>query len=608
MPKRFEPNRRLLKILVGSNLYGAPDACVRELLQNSWDSIQLRQSSGDGHRGMIKINYSVRNRWFEVVDDGIGMDERVVEKNFLEIGQDKLDVLQQGTRDTQIGYFGIGILSIFLVAERFEVTTRKLDSESGAIRFEVTGIDDEIEYTNPDTQDFGTRIKIFLSDSRQFKIESIPEYVSNYARHVQGITIFSADDEENTSLKDRWVTDEFDDTETEITLQSDISELLGCRFAINPALRADKGALSSYITICNAGFLAEERVQDLLPLPELGMIGEIDLVPNALTMGMSRERVQRNERWRKMGVKIQDTLVRFARKELNDGRMRRVDAMDSIEVKRNILLWYHHIPKSQPFSLLHSEIEERVFETVSFGVADRSPSTLARIIEGSNGVGKLYYREIGRGAQTVERIDDEGVPIRITQEIRDSIRVGALRANGFDVVELGSIQVSVDSGASVQSLQVREVELVSKCLTGRGVSLVNIAAADASDMDLRSIERLPVLNDALAVGDGLRFADIPESKRRVIMDSTGIKYINLRNDDVRSILEVVPRAVSNPLRSRLLDAYLKLEMFQFSEARTILRDLLTAPDLDVLANVDTAPFTEKHIGSLIAQLLLELSD
>ena len=105
MPKRFEPNRRLLRLLVGSNLYGSPDACIRELVQNSWDAIQLRKTTGDGQGGVIHLYYSLRDRWFEVIDDGIGMDLDIVENSFLEIGQDKIDVLHRGTRDTQIGYF-----------------------------------------------------------------------------------------------------------------------------------------------------------------------------------------------------------------------------------------------------------------------------------------------------------------------------------------------------------------------------------------------------------------------------------------------------------------------------------------------------------------------
>ena len=42
----FEANPRLLQLLVGSNLYPTPDVCVRELLQNAWDALELRRASG----------------------------------------------------------------------------------------------------------------------------------------------------------------------------------------------------------------------------------------------------------------------------------------------------------------------------------------------------------------------------------------------------------------------------------------------------------------------------------------------------------------------------------------------------------------------------------
>ena len=93
MAKRFEPHRRLLTTLIGSNLYGASDACVRELLQNAWDATQLRKLNFDGQGGEITVRYSESEGWFEVIDDGIGMDQKTIEDSFFEIGQDKLDVL-----------------------------------------------------------------------------------------------------------------------------------------------------------------------------------------------------------------------------------------------------------------------------------------------------------------------------------------------------------------------------------------------------------------------------------------------------------------------------------------------------------------------------------
>ena len=602
MPKRFVPNRRLLQILVGSSLYGSPGACIRELVQNSWDAIQLRKQTGDGKGGIIQLRYSERSRWFEVIDDGIGMDLKTVEDSFLEIGQDKFDVLNRGTRETQIAYFGIGILSIFLIADKFQVATRLLDPDADGIRFEIAGIDDDLELLDEPYSEVGTCIKVFLRRDGAFNVSSIPEVLSNYARHVEGVTIHSVDDDTHSSLAKRWVTDDV----ANVAASYVVPRVVSSRFAFSPALRAHVDALSSEITICNAGFLTETAAHDLLPLSTVGLIGEIDVVPNSLTMGMSREKIQRDETWTKLGLDLQQVFTQFAFDELTTGSLRAGTELEMQEVKRNILLWYRYLPNTEPFGYLYSTIENRIFTTIPFPVQGRSPMTLERLLETGRNADKLYFRDVSRNTERTERIDDEGLPIRISQEIKDSIRVGALRARGFDVIELGTIPVNVRNGNSVQAHQIPEQELLSKCLESHGRRLMNITEATEADMDLRSIEKLPMLNDALSIGRGFRFASVPDSTRRVISDSTGVKYFNLRNADVQEILEVIPGAISNPLRSRLLDAYLQLETFQFRAVRQILRELLTQSDLVSLATAETAPFTRDHLASLIKALRSEL--
>ena len=526
----------------------------------------------------------------------------VVENSFLEIGEDKLAVLQSGSPDTQIGHFGIGILSIFLIADKFEVATKHVDTDKDGLRFEITGINDDMVILDKNYSTIGTRIRVFLRAKSSFDLTSLPVSVRNYARHVDGITITSTDEGTSTQLPHQWLTKPVDNVRPLPALQG----IRAGRFGMNPALKKPAGPLSSEITICNAGFLAETDAHDLIPLTTIGMLGEIDLAPNTLTMGMSRERIQRDESWKELGHLLQTYYIRFALAELQNGHLQPNGSFDSPEIKRNLLLWYHHIPNSEPFTELYSTIEQRIFETVPFPIADKTPSTLQSIFSNTNEANKLFFREIGTRTEYTKNIDDEGFPIRVTEEIRDSVRVGALRANGFDVIELGLIQVNIRNGNTVQTLQIHEHQLVSKCLQVRGLPLINITEAADSDMDLRSIERLPLLNDALSVGGGLRFASVPDSMRRIVTDSSGTKYVNLRNTDVQKILEVIPQAISNPLKNRLLDAYLKLENFQLREARQILVELLMNPNLGLMANARTAPFTEQRIESLIKDLLLEL--
>ena len=602
MAKRFEPNRRLLTTLIGSNLYGAPDACVRELLQNAWDAIQLRQVRDDGQGGKITVKYSVSQGWFEVIDDGIGMDQKTIEDSFFEVGQDKLAVLQVTEPVSQIGYFGIGILSIFLLAEHFEVFTKSSISNEPAIRFEVTDINESVEFLKHEQSDPGTRIRVFPKATKEFPLASLPDVVRSYARHVPGIILYSVDDDRRETIIDRWAIDNL----ISVREVDGISIVRSGRIGFLPALRQNSGTLENQITICNVGFLVEEAVGDLVPITTIGIGGEIDLEPFALNIGMSRERIQRDQLWLDLGTQLQTFFIQAAIEELATGELKRLPEMDSKEVKRNILLWYNFLPPEPPFSELYETLDRRVYETVPFNQAERQPVTLANLVEENQQRGKLYFRQIGSNTHRHENIDDDGLPIRFYQEIRDSVRVSALRAKGFSVIELNLHQVNVKRQNTVQTLQIQEQPLVQKCLQKRGIYLIDIGNAPASDMDMRSIEKLPILRSALTIAGGLTFAAVPDSKRRVISDQTGMRYINLRNPAVQELLGLIPDAISNPLKHRLLEAYLKLEDFKLPDAREILMNLLSRDDLATLATAEMAPLTKKHVEGLIRDLLKEI--
>ncbi len=166
--------------------------------------------------------------------------------------------------------------------------------------------------------------------------------------------------------------------------------------------------------------------------------------------------------------------------------------------------------------------------------------------------------------------------------------------------------MNVRRNGVVKAQQIDDYPLVLKCLQKRGVQLVDIANASDSDMDLQSIERLPILKDALLLEGGLRFASVMDSKRRVIRDRSGIRYINLRHPDVQQLLRVIAVAASNPLKKRLLEIYLKIEEFRLRDVRQIVADLLATDDLAALAAGDMAPLTRKHLDSLIQDLLSDL--
>jgi HSP90 family molecular chaperone len=160
---KFEADPRLLELLVGSNLYPAPDVCVRELVQNAWDAVEWRRSLGDGGGGQIQVRFHASEGWFEVQDDGIGMDEQDIESSFLKVGRDKLEALGAPEAGEQVAFFGIGILSVFLVADMVDVSTKKRDAVRG-VRISIKGLQSQIETAPDDGASVGTSVRRWASD------------------------------------------------------------------------------------------------------------------------------------------------------------------------------------------------------------------------------------------------------------------------------------------------------------------------------------------------------------------------------------------------------------------------------------------------------------
>jgi len=141
----------VVQSLGGSNLY-ANDSRVplRELLQNGVDAILARRSMlGSSNWGSITVslNERVDGIWLEVVDDGVGMSERVLTTHLLDFGatfwrspaiMEEFPGLAHRKSDF-VGRFGVGFFSVFMLGDVVRVTTRRYDSgQKEALRLEFT--------------------------------------------------------------------------------------------------------------------------------------------------------------------------------------------------------------------------------------------------------------------------------------------------------------------------------------------------------------------------------------------------------------------------------------------------------------------------------------
>jgi len=138
---RFSLNRHaVLHLFTGDQLYGNPYAFIREMLQNAIDACRLNIYLHDVDPDTMEVRVSAweddaGNYWIRVDDTGVGMDQGIVERYYLEVGRsyyrsDELqaDILRKNKSQQKfvaISRFGIGVLSSFIVGDWVEVSTRR---------------------------------------------------------------------------------------------------------------------------------------------------------------------------------------------------------------------------------------------------------------------------------------------------------------------------------------------------------------------------------------------------------------------------------------------------------------------------------------------------
>jgi hypothetical protein len=133
---------RVIKSVGGEELYGKhPEVALRELIQNASDAVHARRiyERRPADYGAVCVSLSKSSdvsHWLEVRDDGIGMSKRVLTSFLLDFGRpfwgsaemqrEFPGLLSSGIK--QIGKYGIGFFSVFMLAEHVQVITRRSDA------------------------------------------------------------------------------------------------------------------------------------------------------------------------------------------------------------------------------------------------------------------------------------------------------------------------------------------------------------------------------------------------------------------------------------------------------------------------------------------------
>lgn len=170
--------QRIMSLLMGQKLYKDPTTALRELLQNSIDAIKVRQKVYENKQEKIipLINIVLHDDILIIEDNGIGMNQKIFENYFLQIGKSYYSspIFYSKYSDVDVtSEFGIGILSVFMIATSFNIESRREPENPlhpfEPIDFEIPAAQSYIVQRNSDKSEVGTKITLKLKESNPFK-------------------------------------------------------------------------------------------------------------------------------------------------------------------------------------------------------------------------------------------------------------------------------------------------------------------------------------------------------------------------------------------------------------------------------------------------------
>jgi molecular chaperone HtpG len=176
--------KQLLHLMIHS-LYTHKEVFLRELISNASDALDklrfesLTNSSvlPQGDELCVRIKVDKNAKTVTISDNGIGMTREEVIENIGTIARSGSRAFVESLTGDQkmdsnlIGQFGVGFYSVFMVASKVKLVTRRAGSGGRAVLWESGG---ESEYTieETDKETRGTDVTVYLKDEESGYAES----------------------------------------------------------------------------------------------------------------------------------------------------------------------------------------------------------------------------------------------------------------------------------------------------------------------------------------------------------------------------------------------------------------------------------------------------
>ncbi|MDX4049802.1 molecular chaperone HtpG [Aliarcobacter skirrowii] len=216
---QFQTEVGQLLHLMTHSLYSNKEIFIRELVSNASDAIdklnylrltdeKLKESFASW-KGEINISFDEKDKSLTIVDNGIGMNEEDMINSIGTIAKSGTKSFVEAlTGDAKkdsnlIGQFGVGFYSVFMVAEKVDVISKKAGEET-AYKWSSTGTG-EFDLAPCTKESAGTVIYIKLKDDEVSEFASkyrIKNIVEKYSNHIAYPIFLNYDEEVTQTLSE----------------------------------------------------------------------------------------------------------------------------------------------------------------------------------------------------------------------------------------------------------------------------------------------------------------------------------------------------------------------------------------------------------------------
>jgi molecular chaperone HtpG len=196
--------------LMTHSLYSNREIFLRELISNSNDAIDKfnylkltdERFKDEDWSPKITIKLDKEDNSISVIDNGIGMNEQDLIDNLGTIAKSGTKAfLESIAEDSKkmnnlIGQFGVGFYSVFMVADRVDVITKKA-GEDEAYKFSSDGTG-EFEINKVVKDEHGTVVYLKLKEDAKEFLDSwrVKEIIKKYSNHISYPIFLNYEDEE----------------------------------------------------------------------------------------------------------------------------------------------------------------------------------------------------------------------------------------------------------------------------------------------------------------------------------------------------------------------------------------------------------------------------